>query len=37
MTPRLKERYKKEIIQSLMTKLNYKNINSKMAKIAPQR
>ncbi len=28
MTPRLKERYKKEIIQSLMTKLNYRNINA---------
>ena len=28
MTPRLKDRYKKEIIQSLMTKLNYKNINA---------
>ena len=28
MTPRLKERYKKEILQSLMTKLNYKNINA---------
>ena len=28
MTPRLKERYKKEIIQNLMSKLNYKNINA---------
>ena len=28
MTPRLKDRYRKEIIQSLMTKLNYKNINA---------
>ena len=28
MTPRLKDRYKKEIVQSLMTKLNYKNINA---------
>ena len=28
MIPRLKDRYKKEIIQSLMTKLNYKNINA---------
>ena len=28
MTPRLKDRYKKEIIQSLMIKLNYKNINA---------
>ena len=27
MTPRLKEKYKKEIAQSLMTKMNYKNIN----------
>ena len=26
MTPRLKERYKKEIVQNLMSKLNYKNI-----------
>ena len=28
MTQRLKDRYRKEIIQSLMTKLNYKNINA---------
>ena len=28
MIPRLKERYKKEIIQNLMSKLNYKNINA---------
>ena len=28
MTPRLKERYKKEIVQNLMSKLNYKNINA---------
>jgi len=28
MIPRLKERYKKEIIQNLMGKLNYKNINA---------
>ena len=28
MIPRLKERYKKEIIQNLMNKLNYKNINA---------
>ena len=28
MTPRLKDRYRKEIVQSLMTKLNYKNINA---------
>ena len=28
MTPRLKEKYKKEIIQNLMTKLNYKNVNA---------
>ena len=28
MIPRLKEKYKKEIVQSLMTKLNYKNINA---------
>ena len=28
MNPRLKERYQKEIVQSLMTKLNYKNINA---------
>ncbi len=27
MIPRLKEKYRKEIAQSLMTKLNYKNIN----------
>ena len=27
MIPRLKEKYKKEITQSLMTKMNYKNIN----------
>ena len=27
MIPRLKEKYKKEIAQSLMTKMNYKNIN----------
>ena len=30
MTPRLKERYKKEIIQNLMSKLNYKNINKSL-------
>ena len=28
MIPRLKERYKKEIVQNLMSKLNYKNINA---------
>ena len=28
MTPRLKDKYKKEIIQNLMTKLNYKNVNA---------
>jgi len=28
MNPRLKERYKKEIVQSLMSKLNFKNINA---------
>ena len=28
MTPRLKEKYKKEIVQNLMTKLNYKNVNA---------
>tara|TARA_B100002051_G_scaffold266717_1_gene294204 strand:- start:67 stop:684 length:618 start_codon:yes stop_codon:yes gene_type:complete len=28
MIPRLKERYKKEIIQNLMSKLNYKNVNA---------
>ena len=28
MMPRLKERYKKEIIKNLMSKLNYKNINA---------
>ena len=28
MTPRLKERYKKEIVQNLMSKLNYRNINA---------
>ena len=28
MTPRLKERYKKEIIKNLMSKLNYKNVNA---------
>ena len=28
MTPRLKDRYKKEIVQNLMSKLNYKNINA---------
>ena len=28
MIPRLKEKYKKEIVQTLMTKLNYKNINA---------
>jgi len=27
MTPRLKEKYKKEIIKNLMSKLNYKNIH----------
>ena len=27
MNPRLKEKYNKEIVQSLMTKLNFKNIN----------
>ena len=28
MNPRLKEKYNKEIVQSLMTKLNFKNINA---------
>ena len=28
MNPRLKEKYNKEIIQSLMTKLNFKNVNA---------
>mgnify|MGYP001292876953 CR=1 FL=1 len=28
MNPRLKERYHKEIVKNLMTKLNYKNINA---------
>ena len=28
MNPRLKERYQKEIVQNLMSKLNYKNINA---------
>ena len=28
MTPRLKERYKKEIVKNLMSKLNYKNVNA---------
>ena len=28
MIPRLKDKYKKEIIQNLMSKLNYKNINA---------
>ena len=28
MNPRLKEKYKKEIVQNLMSKLNYKNINA---------
>ena len=28
MKPRLKEKYKKEIVQSLMNKLNYNNINA---------
>tara|TARA_Y100001970_G_C14026428_1_gene746279 strand:- start:251 stop:862 length:612 start_codon:yes stop_codon:yes gene_type:complete len=28
MIPRLKDRYKKEIVQNLMSKLNYKNINA---------
>ena len=28
MIPRLKERYKKEIVQNLMSKLNYTNINA---------
>ena len=28
MTPRLKERYKKEIIKNLMSKFSYKNVNA---------
>ena len=28
MIPRLKEKYKKEIIQSLVSKLSYKNVNA---------
>ena len=28
MNPRLKEKYNKEIVQSLMSKLNFKNINA---------
>jgi large subunit ribosomal protein L5 len=28
MIPRLKERYKKEIVKNLMSKLSYKNINA---------
>ena len=28
MNPRLKEKYNKEIVQTLMTKLNFKNVNA---------